>query len=57
MAVLAAGVFLLTTALRMVKVGRSADLFVDELIYRYYNIDQTKLAQEIAAAGSQQPKP
>jgi 4-amino-4-deoxy-L-arabinose transferase-like glycosyltransferase len=38
MAVLAAGVFLLTTALRMVKVGRSADLFVDELIYRQLGV-------------------
>ncbi|WP_432155596.1 ArnT family glycosyltransferase [Streptomyces sp. bgisy153] len=32
--VLAGGVFLFALALRLVNVGRSADLFVDELIYR-----------------------
>jgi 4-amino-4-deoxy-L-arabinose transferase-like glycosyltransferase len=36
--VLAAGVFLLTAALRLVNVGRSADLFVDELIYRQLGV-------------------
>ncbi|MFJ9723876.1 ArnT family glycosyltransferase [Streptomyces sp. NPDC101209] len=36
--VLAAGVFLLTAALRLVNVGRSADLFVDEVIYRQLGV-------------------
>ncbi|MFJ9903403.1 ArnT family glycosyltransferase [Streptomyces sp. NPDC101152] len=36
--VLAAGIFLLTAALRLVNVGRSADLFIDELIYRQLGV-------------------
>lgn len=36
--VLAVGVFLLAAALRLVNVGRSADLFVDELIYRQLGV-------------------
>ncbi|MFK4100566.1 ArnT family glycosyltransferase [Streptomyces sp. NPDC019531] len=36
--VLAAGVFLLTAGLRLVNVGRSADFFVDELIYRQLGV-------------------
>ena len=37
-AVLAAAVFLLSAALRMVNLGRSGDLFVDELIYRQLGV-------------------
>lgn len=36
--VLSAGVFLLAATLRLVNVGRSADLFVDELIYRQLGV-------------------
>jgi 4-amino-4-deoxy-L-arabinose transferase-like glycosyltransferase len=36
--VLSAGVFLLAATLRLVSVGRSADLFVDELIYRQLGV-------------------